>query len=148
MKQMQQIDLNLTYVKRVFSLEITNTSQSPVRIWNTSFSYGYYSIYFQVSPSNGKSCSIRRKLARWTVNIPDFHLIQPGDAYIHKLELTDGTWDLNKCNLDPQTEIDIAAVLEIIPDEYTDTYGVVTGRYESNKLHFKSLSDVINMKKE
>jgi hypothetical protein len=145
-KQMQQIKLNLSHAGRVFSLEITNTSHSPVRIWSAGFSYGYYSIYVQVSPLNGKPCFIRRVPARWTVNIPDFILIEPDSSHVQELDLDDGTWDMSNCEVDLQTEIDISAILEITNDENTTKYDIITGFYESNHIRFKSMSEIIKPK--
>lgn len=76
--------------------------------------------------------------------MPDFILILPGGAHLQDLDLNDGSWGLSECNIDPQTEIDISAVLEIVPDENTATYDVITGRFESNKLQFRSLSEIVN----
>ena len=137
------MDLNLTYIEKVFNLAIANRSQSVVSIWSPSYSFGYYSVYFQVSPQNGKRCSIKRMPKRWTVNIPDLILIQPGEAYLQHFDLNDGTWDLSKCGSDRQTAIDIGAILEIEPDENTVTYGVITGHHESNRLHFRSVSEIV-----
>ena len=139
---MQQIELNLDYVEKIFNLEITNISRSPVRIWSTSFSYGYYSIYFRVSPLNGKPLFITRTPKRWTVNIPDFVLIQPGHSHVQELDLNNGTWNLNKCNVDPQTDIDISSILEIVPDENTARYEILSGFYESNHIRFKSIREI------
>lgn len=140
------IKLNLSYIEseRAFRLEIANVSPTSVRIWSTTFSLGYDSIYFRVSARNGNTCFIRRKPARWTVNIPDFTLILPNDVCVQEFKLNDGTWDVRKCSVDPQTEVDIGALLEIVPDENTSTYGIATGRFESNSLHFRCIRELIN----
>ncbi len=141
---MNPLDLRLIYLNRVFRLEIVSVSQEPIRIWKTTFSYGYDSIYFHVYDRNGISCFIRRKPLRWTVNVPDFIIVLPGDSHFQDLDLNDGSWDLSECNIDPQTEIDISAVLEIVPDENTAKYEVITGRFESNRLHFESKDMIIH----
>lgn len=71
-------------------------------------------------------------------------MIEPGENHHEKFALNDGTWDLSECSVDAYTEIDIGAVLEIGSDENTVTYGVITGHYESNKLQFTSMSEIIN----
>ena len=141
MKQgnMQPIELSLSYIERVFSLEIANVSQTPVRIWSARFSLGYDAISLRVSARNGNPCLIRRKPTIWTVNIPDFILIQSGHSHIQKLDLNDGTWDFNECSIDLDTEIYISAILEITRDEYTARHDVITGFYESNHLQFKGV---------
>jgi hypothetical protein len=140
---MQPIELRLTHVEQVFRLEIANTSQTPVRVWSTNFSLGYYSIYLLVSPPNETPCLIKRKPKRWTVNVPDSVVIQPGDAHFEKLDLHDGTWDNSGCSIDPRSEVDVGAVVEISPDKDTARYGVITGRYESNRQRIK-WSEIIN----
>lgn len=141
---MQPIDLNLRYVESVFSLEIANASQTLVRIWSTRFSLGYDSIYFLVHALNGNSCLIRRKPTIWTVNVPDFVSMQPLQIHVEKFELNDGTWELSDCSIDLHAAIDIGAVVDIASNGDTDTYGIMTGHFESNKLQFRSLSEIIN----
>lgn len=141
---MKQLEIHLSYYEGVFNLRITNVSQAPVRIWSSGFSSGYSSIYLRVSPSHGDACSIVRKPKRWTVNIPDTVLLAPGDSHSEKLDLNDGSWDLEGCPLDPQTEIRVSAILEITADENTAKYGVMVGRFVSNELSFSSSEEIIH----
>jgi len=134
---MKQIKLRLNAIEKALSLEIINVSPTPIRIWSMKCSWGYDSIYFQVSERNRNKCLIRRKPTIWTVNLPDAVTIQPGQAHVEKFDLTDETWDLSGLiNLQP--DIDFYAVIEIVPDTYTIKFNVIEGRSESNKLQLKS----------
>jgi|ERR1035437_2260954 hypothetical protein len=142
---MLPLALSLTYAENALRLAIANPSQSPVSLWSPSYSFGHDSVSFQVRPLKGKPCSIKKIARRWTVNIPGSLAIQPGDTYLQTFHLNDGTWDTSLCgDVDPRTEIEISAVLEIAQDDNAVTYGIVTGRYESNRLRFKSMKEIVN----
>lgn len=145
---MKHIELHLDYnkSKMVFNLKLVNISKTPIKIWSTRYSFGYYSIYFKISEIKigGRIFYIKRKLIRWTVNIPDFISIQPGSFKILELDLNDGTWNLKELyKADSQINIDINGILKIAPDENTSKYNIMTGSYESNKLRFNSIAEII-----
>jgi hypothetical protein len=130
----------------VFHLKLLNTSKTPVRIWSIRYSFGYYSIYFKISQikTGGGIFDIKRKIITWTVNVPDFISIQPGSFQIFELDLNDGTWNLKELyKADSQIKIDINGILEIAPGENTSKYNIMTGSYESNKLRFNSIAEII-----
>jgi hypothetical protein len=137
------IDLHLRYIDEMFDLKITNTSQIPIRIWSTRYSLGYDSFHFKLSPLEGNPILIRRKPRIWTVNPPDFITIQPNSISTQKLDLNDGTWEVEKLQIEPQREMIISVILEIRADEDTRKYGIITGNYESNRLQFKSIGEII-----
>ena len=140
---MPLIQLTLSYAATVFTLSVINTSQEPVRIWSTSYSSGYDSIYFRIALPNGRSCLIKRRPVRWTVNVPATIVIPPGQRHVLEMKLNDGAWDLKDCKADSQTQADVIAILEIARDQNTDTYGVITGHFESNQLSVSSLSGIV-----
>jgi hypothetical protein len=131
---LQPLSLRLRRVGALLRLEIANVSQAPVRIWTTNFSLGYFSICLVVSPPARAPCTVKRKPARWTVNVPEYVTIKAGDVHGETLDPHDGTWDKRQCHIDPPSDVDVTAVLEITPDEHTARYQVVTGRFESNTL--------------
>jgi hypothetical protein len=141
-KRMPPIKLGLSYTRRVFSLEISNPSKAPIRIWSREFSYGYQSIYFQIAPVNGSPCLIKRKPARWTVNVPQSIVITSGRSHVERVDMTDGTWDVCECRSVSDMEIGVIAILEIASDENTSSHGILTGRYASNELRFRSLKEI------
>jgi hypothetical protein len=140
---MPLLELTLSYVERLLDLAIVNRSESSVSLWGQSYSFGYYSVFFQVSPQNGRPSNIRRQVKRWTVNIPEVVPVQRGYSYSQRFNLNDGTWDLSECSGSSNTEVEITAVLEIASDDNTVSHGIVTGRYESNRLIFKSMHELV-----
>jgi hypothetical protein len=132
--ELEPLSLRLGRVGAALRLEIANVSRAPVRIWTTTFPLGYFSICLVVSPPSGAPCTVRRKPARWTVNVPEYVTIEPGDSHGETLDPNDGTWDRRQCRVDPPTDVGVVAVLEITPDADTARYRVVTGRFESNAL--------------
>jgi hypothetical protein len=126
--------LRLRRVDEGLRLEIQNVSTAPVNVWSTRFSLGYFSLQFVVRSPVGKTCTIRRMPARWTVNIPECVTIGVGDAHTETVNLRDGTWDATACRLDPLDDLEVSAVLDIVADEDTVRHGVLTGRFESNTV--------------
>jgi hypothetical protein len=140
---MRALDLKLSFLDRIFTLQVVNVSPTPVRIWTDSCSFGYESLRFRACTGDGTPWWVRRKPARWTVNIPDYIEILPAAAHIRELDLGDGSWDLSESQEFLRTELNVSAILEIGPDANTALYGVVTGSFESNSLHFASVAEAI-----
>ena len=131
---MQLLALDLCQIDENLRLEIKNVSTLPVHIWSTRFSLGYFSLHLVVLQPGGTPCAIRRRPARWTVNIPEYVSIEAAGVHAETLNPHDGTWDVAACRLDPRNEVEVSAVLDIVRDDDTIRYDVITGRFESNKL--------------
>lgn len=143
---MKHVDLHLDYSDHEFTLKIQNQSNESINIWSTNCSFGYYTIYFEVSfpKKKGAVCFLKRKLIRWTVNPVDIYTI-PSNGYKElKFNLSDDTWNLSEClDIVSQKEIELKCVLEITPGELTLAHNILTGICQSNALHFDSISKVL-----
>ena len=128
------LSLSIQSRHSLLEVSIANKGNESIKLWALTYLPGYHSIYFRISGSATNDLWIKRKQVRWTVNAPDYYIINPGESRKIDLDLNDGTWDLPA--LPPGKEMEISAVLEILEDDETLRSGVLTGRYESNKISF------------
>lgn len=103
---------------------------------------GYDSVHFLLS-SHGRTGEIRRKPTVWTVNILATEEIKAHQHYPLRLDLRDGTWELGGLNALHTGEVEVAAIMEIGVGDLAARYGVLTGRFESNRLRFESADDLL-----
>ena len=141
------LKINLEFEIPVFKTEVLNLYDRTIRLWSFTYLPGYNAIDFNITTDNNREYRVRKKTIRWTVNVLDFFEIGRNESKWVESNLNDGSWDLSELtSLDAHTKIDISCVLEIKPNEETKQYEVLTGMYESKKLHFNALSDIVKVK--
>jgi hypothetical protein len=139
------LKINIAFQKPLFKMEIVNPDNKPVRLWSFDYSEGYYSIYFSISANEtGEQYQVRRKPVRWTINVPDVYEIGPGRSKQVNLDITDGSWDLSGIiSAQPRGKIAASCILSNEDNEESLQYRILTGKYESDKLYFESLNEII-----
>jgi hypothetical protein len=65
---------------------IQNRSGHDQRIWETSNSWGYFNLSFELTDSTGKKWVVKKRDTIFTVNLSTFLTISPGQIYIFNID--------------------------------------------------------------
>ena len=68
--------------KSHFLVLLRNHGGHDRRIWETSNSWGYFNLFFELTDSAGRKWVIKKRDTIFTVNLPSFITIVPGQIYI------------------------------------------------------------------
>jgi hypothetical protein len=63
------------YTSPNFYVVVTNTSESPVRLWREWCSWGYFNLSFVVTDERGKTTTVTKKPRGWDHNFPDGSIV-------------------------------------------------------------------------
>jgi hypothetical protein len=139
------LKINIGFEKPVFKIEIVNLYDRPVRLWSFGYLPGYYSFCFSITTNDdNKKYLIKRKLTRWTINVLDFFEINPKQSKSVDVNINDGTWDLSETiEARPDNKIAVSCILSNEVNEETLRYDILTGKYESEKIYFDSINEII-----
>ena len=140
------LKISIEFIKPVFKVKIINRYNEAIKLWSATYLPGYHSMHFRVIDKSGdKEFFIKRKLLRWTINVPDFYNINPGEYKEIDLNLNDGSWDLlsiDKMNF--HDGIGVSCILSLPGDEESLQLGILKGTFESNRIYFSSLNDIVD----
>src|SRR3982751_6489036 len=104
----------IQYNSPMFEVRIVNLADKPIRLWAMTYLAGYNSIHFKITnQDNGDEVMIGRKPIRWTVNVPDFYLVDAGGYKDLELNINDGTWDLSGIRDENQENVDISILFDV-----------------------------------
>ena len=138
------LKINIGFEKPVFKIEIVNIYDRTVRLWSFGYLPGYYSLCFSITTNDdNKKYLIKRKLTRWTINVLDFFEINPKQSKSVDVNINDGTWGLSETIERPDNKIAVSCILSNEVNEETFQYDILTGKYESEKIYFDSINDII-----
>lgn len=121
---------------RDFNVVLTNVSEEPQAVWQTSNSWGYRTISFEFTAADGSKTVISKGQQEFTRNGPSTFLIQPGEHQVYAIRL-DKEWEAHPVL--PKTDemtITVKAVYEVSPTSEASQYKVWTGRIESRSYNF------------
>lgn len=144
---MKSLKLLLRFGTKAFEATVTNGGSEGVRLWGKNFFHGYYMFSFWIRKPNETVPTLRisRKLIGWTVNIPDYFELNPGQSHHIELDLHDGTWDLAElAERDNDSPIYASVEMRIDENEFTREYEIATGGVVSNELLFETYSALLS----
>jgi hypothetical protein len=116
-----------------FHVLLSSQTNSPQRIWDEAFSWGYSALSFELVAENGAVRVIRKRPMDFTVNFPAWSTLEPHGHLVIDVHLGDRrVWDgvpptLPNCEL-----IQMRAVFEVTPDVESRRLHVWTGRVVSD----------------
>jgi len=116
------------------SVVIMNNSSEPVRLFNASYSFGYYNVKLEWIDAQGNTGIVKPKQIAWNKNIPANTTLLPGEVKIHEIEASDGTWEGWPEGRKPQG---IPLTVKAIYEEKADTFfkmDVWCGKAESDPI--------------
>ena len=130
------MELSLKVNKDNLEVTISNNAQKAVRVWELHNSWGWFTIYFNVTSQQSNSTYIiSRKEREWTKDGPTFFEIPSGQSFTAIINLNDGWWQSNKeIKTIKNDVIYIGSVLEVSLTPEAGQYGVFTGKAESSKI--------------
>ena len=119
--------------KSHFHVILSNESAAPQRIWDATFSWGYYALSFELQDDSGTMHVVRKRKVGFTRNMPATWLLMSKEPLVLDVFLGDPrVWvDLP----DPPSgcrAAQLQAVFEVAADEESQKQGAWTGRVVSN----------------
>ena len=120
-----------------FHAVVSSRSGSPLRIWDDTFSWGYYALSLEVTDSKGQTSVIQKREVAFTRNIPAFWKLQPGEQLAMDIHLGDSRkWEQPSNGASRGcAPVTIRVVYEVTPTAESARYGVWTGRVASPPKH-------------
>jgi len=119
--------------RRHFHVVLRNTGETPRRIWDDTFSWGYHALSFELVGDDGSVSMIRKKETVFTRNVPAFWTVNAGEAFLFEVYLGDRkTWAGVPAVSPTCNTVRLRAVYAVSPDEESRRLGVWTGRASSS----------------
>ena len=120
-----------------FYVIVTNTSTQPQPVWQTWCSWGYWTISFDITTTDGKHFSVSKSRdAVFTRNYPATFLIPPGEHQVYLVRLDKEWTNRPKLPKASHTPITIKAIYEVIETPESRKHKVWAGRVESKTYSF------------
>jgi hypothetical protein len=117
---------------RHFHVIIRNIGETPQRIWDETFSWGYEALSFEVVGDDGSVSVIRKKEAVFTRNVPAYWIVDSGGSFVFDVYLGNRkTWDGVPSPGPSCKAARLRAVYAVSPDDESKKLGVWTGRVSS-----------------
>ena len=122
-----------------FYVLLTNVSAQAQTVFETSNSWGYYAVSFELRTVDGRVVVITKKQTWFTRNVPSTFWIPPGEQMVYPIELNDD-WvagaPLPMADEEP-VDVTLKAIYEVKATPESTRQNVWTGRIESTENHFK-----------
>ncbi len=122
-----------------FYVLLTNVSAQGQTVFETSNSWGYYAVLFELRTGDGRVVAITKKQTGFTRNVPSTFWIPPGEQMVYPIKL-DGEWvagaRLPIADEEP-VDVTLKAIYEVKATPEATRQNVWTGRIESTEYHFK-----------
>lgn len=126
-----------------FEVVLTNTSDKPLRIWESWNSWGWKTLSFEIKLPDGQVIYTEQTDARlWSKNVPNWDQIPPNRHYVFRVDFKPmkqgGYWDnsiLDYVNESP-TKCKIKAIYEICQSDELYEENVWMGRVESEEEEY------------
>ncbi len=116
---------------RAFYVVLTDVSKQPQFVWESWNSWGYRSIFLELTSSTGKTCVVSVKRHGFTRNLPGSFLIPAGEQQVFPIIL-DASWEgvpaFPSAGSDRFT---LKAIYEVAPSPEAAPSGVWVGRVSS-----------------
>src|SRR5262245_18618909 len=68
---------------------VSNRSGSPLRVWEDTFSWGYYALRFEITDAGGHTSVVHKKQVAFARNFPASWKLQPGEQLAIDVHLAD-----------------------------------------------------------
>ncbi len=121
---------------REFYVVLTNVSMESQLVWEHWNSWGYQTLSFEFTMSDGKKIVVSRRLQDFTKNFPSTFLIPPGEYQVYPIRL-DKDWDTGpKLSKVAETAVTVKAIYEVSTTSESKRYKVWSGRVESRSYMF------------
>lgn len=118
--------------KTHFHVLVRNTVDTPQRVWDETFSWGYYALSFEVVGDDGAASTIGKKMTTFTRNIPASWTLGPGDSLVFDVYLGDRSlWEGVPLSGPRCKTVRLRAIYEVVPDAESKRLRVWTGRVAS-----------------
>ena len=112
-----------------FHVILTNSSETPKRIWQEWCSWGYYAMSFELTDESGKTWTVKKKPREWDKNYPDYWTLGPHESLVLAVEFADAEiWEGFPRPSGISRTFTMRAVFEIQPDQDSKQHAVWTGR--------------------
>jgi hypothetical protein len=113
-----------------FYVVLTNVSNEPQPVWETSNSWGSRTISFEFMFGNNPPILVTRGPEVFTKNNPQTFLIPPGEHKVYAIRL-DQWWDTRGIPKSTEASVRIKAIYEVSKTSEASTCNVWVGRVES-----------------
>ena len=115
-----------------FHVLVRNIAATPQKIWDATFSWGYYALSFEVVGQDGSVSIIRKRETAFTRNVPGTWTVDPGQSFVFDVYLGDRTvWDGVPIPGPSCKDMRLRAIYTVSPDEESKKLAVWTGRVSS-----------------
>jgi hypothetical protein len=119
-----------------FYVVLTNVSREPQATWETWNSWGYQTISFEMTTTEGKKFVVSRRQGEFTKNAPSTFRVKPGENQVFAIRL-DEWWETHPTlPKSDEMPITLKAIYEVTPTPEAAEYKVWTGRLESHSYTF------------
>jgi hypothetical protein len=128
--QNHQGERALKYFSREpFHVIITNSSDTPKRIWQEWCSWGYFALSLELTDENGKTWTATKRTRAWSKNYPDYWTLGPQESLVLDVAFFDSdTWEGFSRPSVPSQKLKMRAIFEVRPDRFSQEHSVWTGR--------------------
>jgi hypothetical protein len=117
---------------RHFHVIVRNIGETPQRIWDETFSWGYEALSFEVVGDDGSVSVIRKKKTVFIRNVPASWVVDPGESFVFDVYLGNRKiWDGVPSPGPSCKTVRLRAVYAVLPDEESKKLSVWTGRVSS-----------------
>lgn len=120
--------------KRCFYVILTNTTKESQRVFETSNSWGYQSISFELILSSGKTEQVSMKPQVFTRNFPSTFTIPSRGHYVFPIILNDDWHGIQNLRKDGRAEASMKAIYELSETIESKENAVWTGKIVSEAL--------------
>jgi hypothetical protein len=115
-----------------FHVILHSQSASRLRIWNSTFSWGYYALSFQLLDDSGVTHVVRKTRIAFSRNIANAWLLEPDDSIVLDVFLgRPDEWEGLPVLASDCRTVQMTAIYEVVPDAESMKRGVWTGRVVS-----------------
>ena len=118
-----------------FYVVLTNISNEPQAVWETSNSWGSKTISFEFTLDNNRRVVVSRGPEGFTINHPDTFLIPPSEHKVYAIRL-DSWWDTGSIPKSDEMPISLKAIYDVPNTLDSTAYHVWIGRIESVSYKF------------
>jgi hypothetical protein len=120
----------------VFYVVLTNISGEAQAVWETWNSWGYRTISFELTTTDGKKFGVSRRQEGFTRNGPSTFLVKPGENSVFAIRL-DEWWEIHPTlPKSDEMPITVKAIYQVTPSAEASESKVWTGHLESHSHSF------------
>ena len=120
----------------VFYVVLTNVSKESQPVWDSWNSWGYQTVSFEFTTSEGERILVSKRTQDFTKNAPSTYIILPRENQVYPIRL-DKEWDIGpKLSEAAGTTVTVKAIYQVSRSAESEPYKVWSGRVESGSYTF------------